>query len=277
MKYTPRQPESNVNVTPTSHLRDFFLLTAGLLGIVIVIYILLGLAVDLIVPRISTDLEKRIAGLFIRSIEAKGTASERENYVQSLLEDLQERCAKLPYLFKVHIRQASAVNAVALPGGHIVVYTGLLDKVASENELAFVLGHEMGHYAYRDHLRGMGRAFVFITISALLFGTDSNISKMLAHGLNITEMSFSRKQETRADEFALETLNCDYGHVAGAADFFEKIPKEQDPGKFGHYFASHPESHKRISHLEDIIRSRGFKLAERTPLPENWRQSKNLT
>jgi Zn-dependent protease with chaperone function len=134
--------------------------------------------------------------------------------------------------------------------------------------------HEMGHFAHRDHLRGMGRAFVFITISTLLLGTDSSISKMLAHGLNITEMSFSRKQETRADEFALETLHCDYGHVAGATDFFEKISKAEDPGKFGHYLASHPESRKRISHLENIIRSRGFKLGKPKPLPQTWRQLK---
>jgi len=275
MKYTPRQPESNVNVTPTSPLREFFLLTAGLLGVIILIYIVLGLAVDLIVPHISTDLENKMGRLFIRSIEAKDTDSERGSYVRSLMEDLQERCAQLPYLFKVHICQSPTVNAAALPGGHIIVYTGLLDKVASENELAFVLAHEMGHFAHRDHLRGMGRAFVFITISTLLLGTDSNISKMLANGLNITEMSFSRKQETSADDFALAMLNCDYGHVAGATDFFEKISKEEDPGTFGHYFASHPESRKRISHLENIIRSRGFKLGKRKPLAQTWWQLKD--
>jgi Zn-dependent protease with chaperone function len=275
LKYTPRQPESNVNVTPTSPLWEFFLLTAGLLGVVILIYIVLGLTVDLIVPRISTNLENKMGGLFIGLIEAKDINSERGSYVRSLLEDLQGRCARLPYLFKVHIRQSPTVNAVALPGGHIIVYTGLLDEVASENELAFVLAHEMGHFAHRDHLRGMGRAFVFITISTFLFGADSNISKMLAHGLNITEMSFSRKQETSADDFALAMLNCDYGHVAGATDFFVKISKEEDPGKFGHYFASHPESRERISHLENIIRSRGFMLGKRKPLPETWRQLRN--
>jgi len=105
MKYTPRQPESNVNVTPTSPLREFFLLAAGLLGVVILIYIVLGLAVDLIVPRISTNLENKMGRLFIRSIEAKDTDSERGSCVRSLMEGLQERCAQLPYLFKVHIRQ----------------------------------------------------------------------------------------------------------------------------------------------------------------------------
>ena len=275
MKYTARQPKSNVNVTPTSPLREFFVLTGVLVCIVVGIYLLLGLAVDLILPRISIDLEKNMATLFIQSIDAKDANSEREDFVQSVIETLQARCAKLPYALKVHVREAPAVNALALPGGHIIVYTGLLDKISSENELVFVLAHEMGHYAHRDHLRGVGRAIVFITISSLLFGPDSSVSRMLAYALNITELSFSREQETRADEFALETLNCAYGHIGGATDFFEKIPKAQDPGKFGHYFASHPENRRRISHLRMIIRSRGFKLGDRKQLPEAVGQSKN--
>jgi Zn-dependent protease with chaperone function len=256
-------------------LREFFVLTLCLLGIVIAIYILLGFAVDLIVPRISTDLETKMSELFIRSLDAEDIDSEWGGYVQSLVENLQKRCTKLPYLFKVHVRNASSVNALTLPGGHIIVFTGLLDKMTSENELAFVFAHEMSHYANRDHLRGVGRAFVFITLATFLFGTDSNISKMLAHALNITELSFSRNQETRADEFALELLNCAYGNVAGATDFFAKIPKEQDPGKFGRYFASHPENLKRIVDLNKIIRDRGFRTAGEKPLPKIVQQSKN--
>lgn len=268
MKYTPRQPESNVNVTPTSHLREFFVLAGGLLGLIVAVYLMLGLAVDLMVPYISIDLENKMGVHFFQSVDGKDADPQREYYVQSLMDDLQERCAKLPYRFKIHVRKASTVNAMALPGGHVIVFTGLLDKVSSENELAFVLAHEMGHYAHRDHLRAGGRAVVLMTFSALLFGADSSVSTVLGHTLNITELSFSRKQETQADEFALETINCAYGHVGGATDFFEKIPKEQDPGKFGHYFASHPENRRRISHLNNIIRSRGFNPAKRKPLPE---------
>lgn len=268
MKYTPRLPKSNVNVTPTSPLREFFVLILSLLGIVIAIYILLGFAVDLIVPRISTDLETKMSELFIRSIDSEDIDSEWRDYVQSLVEDLQKRCTEVSYPFKVHVRKSPSVNALALPGGHIIVFTGLLNKVTSENELAFVFAHELGHYANRDHLRGVGRAFVFITISTVLFGTDSNISQILAHALNITELSFSRKQESRADEFALDILNCAYGSVAGATDFFKRIPKEQDPGKSGHYFASHPENFQRIADLNKIIQQKGFKPARKKALPK---------
>jgi Zn-dependent protease with chaperone function len=229
----------------------------GLLGIVILIYILLGLAVNLIVPHISVDLEKKMAAPFIRSMNAQDADTIRQHYVQALIDDLQGRCATLPYHFQIHVRKAPTINALALPGGHIIVFTGLLDKVTSENELAFILAHEMGHYAHRDHLRGLGRAVVFMSISTFLFGPESGVSRMVARGLGMTEMSFSRSQETQADEFALETLNC------------------QDPGRFGHYFSSHPENRKRISHLRDISRDRGFKLADRKPLPETIKRSKD--
>jgi predicted Zn-dependent protease len=109
---------------------------------------------------------------------------------------------------------------------------------------------------------------VFTTLSALLFGTDSGVSDFVSRSLNLTELSFSRKQETRADEYALEILNCAFGHVAGSTDFFQRIPKEKDPGKFGHYFASHPKNRRRIAHLEALIRTRTFPLGLKKPLPE---------
>ncbi|MBW1641509.1 MAG: M48 family metallopeptidase [Deltaproteobacteria bacterium] len=268
MKYTPREPADNVNVSPTSPLHEFFILTSGLLAILIGIYLVLGFTVDLIVPHISTSFEKKLAGPFLSSINTKETDSNKEGFVQYLVDDLQKNCAKLPYEFKVVVRQSNTINALALPGGHIVVFTGLLDKITSENELAFVMAHEMGHYANRDHLKGVGRAFVIMTISALVFGADSGINNLLAKGLTVTELSFSRKQEMRADEFALQTIDCLYGHTGGAIDFFKKIPKEKNPGKFGHYFASHPENLKRITRLEEIIHTKGLKVLNTKPLPD---------
>jgi Zn-dependent protease with chaperone function len=266
VKYTPRELKSNVNVTPTSPLKEFVVLTAGILGIGVALYLLLGLAVDFIVPRLSVDFEKKLAGPFIRTFDAKDDIADQTANVQALVDDIQTRCTRLPYEFKVHVRKSPMLNALALPGGHILVFTGLLDQVSSENELAFILGHELGHYAQRDHLRGAGRALALMALSVFLFGPDSSVSDMLSQGLNITELSFSRKQETQADEFALQTLNCRYGHVAGATDFFEKIPQDQDPGKFGHYFSSHPENLRRIAHLKDLIRTKGFRIGEPRPM-----------
>jgi Zn-dependent protease with chaperone function len=267
VKFTARQPGINVNVTPTHPLKEFALLAGGLLAIVIGVYLALGLAVDLIVPRLSMDMEKKIADAFIGRIVETEELSDTTRSLQALVDRLQDRCAPLPYTITVHVVTSDAVNAAALPGGHMVVFSGLLAEMHSENELAFVLAHELGHYAHRDHLRGLGRALVLMTASTILLGADNSINSMIGQGMVLTELSFSRKQESQADEFALETLFCHYGHVADATSFFSKIPEDDDPGRFGHYFASHPENRRRISHLEHLTQKRGYPVGTPIPLP----------
>ena len=267
MKFTARQPGINVNVSPTHPLKEFAILAGGLLAIVVGVYLALGLAVDLIVPRLSMDLEKKLAGAFVGRLVETEEVDTTTRSLQDLVDRLQDRCAPLPYIITVHVTESDAVNAAALPGGHMVIFTGLLAEMTSENELAFVLAHELGHYANRDHLRGLGRALVLMTASTVLLGADNSVNSMIGQGMVLTELSFSRKQESKADEFALETLFCHYGHVADATSFFNKIPEDGDPGRFGHYFASHPENRRRISHLEDLAQRRGYPTGNPLPLP----------
>ncbi len=267
MKFTPRLPEKNVNVTPTSPLRDFFVLLTGLLAIVVGVYVLLGFAVDLIVPRISPATEQKLAGYFSNMWKSSASDSEKSQSVQKLLNTMQEGCIEMPYSLVVHVSENPLLNAVALPGGNIVIFSGLLEKLESENELSFVLAHETGHFVNRDHLRGLGRLMIFMTISAVVFGTDSSVGNFLAQWLNITEMSFSRSQESKADKYALDVLNCVFGHVGGATDFFEKISKEERTGFMSHYLSTHPESRKRISSLKEYGRLKGFSQGPVHDLP----------
>ena len=267
MKFTPRRPATNVNVSPTHPLKEFAILAGGLLAIAVGVYMALGLAVDLIVPHISLGLEKKMAGAFMGRFAETDETAEITRSLQALVDRLQTQCTEFPYKITVHVQASKAVNAAALPGGHMLVFSGLLEEMTSENELAFVLAHELGHYAHRDHLRGLGRALVLMAASTVLLGADNSVSDMIGQGMVLTELSFSRKQETQADEFALETLFCHYGHVAGATAFFEKIPKADDAGRFGHYFASHPENRRRIHHLEDLTRDRGYSVGNLNPLP----------
>lgn len=267
MKYTARYPGRNVNVSPTHPLKEFAILAGGLLAIVITVYLGLGLAVDLLVPHLSMDLEKKLAGAFMGRFTEKDSVPDTTRSLQALVDRLQDGCTSLPYDITVHVMSAEAVNAAALPGGHMIVFSGLLAEMTSENELAFVLAHELGHYAHRDHLRGLGRALVLMTVSSVLLGAENSVNDMIGQGMVLTELSFSRKQETQADIFALDTLICHYGHATDATAFFGKIPQDNDPGRFGHYFASHPENRRRIDHLEELIRKRGTPEGAALPLP----------
>ena len=268
MKYTAKLPEENVNVTPTSPLKEFFVLAGGLLAVVVGTFFLLGLAVDLIVPRISPEVEAKMASLFVNRFELKQGGDPTEAYLQSLVDDLNGRCGKLSYPLKVYLSPSEEVNAVALPGGNIVVFKGLVDKVRSENEMAFVLAHEMGHFAGRDHLRGIGRGLVLLVAAVMIGDADSSVGGMLAGGLGLTQAKFSRTRESQADLYALSALNCLYGHVGGASGFFELIAAPEDEGgKLSHYFASHPETVHRIAELSREAEERGFVKKAVRPMP----------
>lgn len=274
MKYTPKLPRINDNVSSDSLLKEFAILLGGLLGMVVAIYIALGLVVDLLVPRISIETEQRMAGFFSPLTDAAEKTSGRAAYLQTLTDNLRARCAPLPYDIRVLVTENETANALALPGGAIIVFSGLLETMSSENELTFVLAHELGHFHHRDHLRVMGRSLVFMAFSALIFGADSNVGDLLARSVGITELGFSRMQETRADEFGVAAVNCFYGHVAGATDFFEKMRVAEDPMHFGQYFSSHPEVGERIRHIADFGRENGFTSGELEDLPEEAFQSK---
>jgi predicted Zn-dependent protease len=113
-----------------------------------------------------------------------------------------------------------------------------------------------------------------MSISALVLGPDSKVGNMIGQALNITELGFSRKQETQADEFGLDMLNCYYSHIGGATDFFKHISKERKPSKFGHYFSTHPDNRKRMAHLNDLGRRKGYVIRAVSEKPKIFSKTK---
>lgn len=233
MKYTPRQAKTNVNVTPTSPAKEFFVLTGGLVVIVVGIYFLLGLAVNLLVPHLSVDFEIKLANTLMPKFEEPVEFEEHEAYLQSLADNIQNSCARLPYNFKIHFNSTDQFNAVALPGGHIIVFKDLFDAAEAENELAFVLAHEMGHYANRDHLKAMGRGLVFMAVSTALFGADSGVSDLIGSGLGLTELSFSRGRRRAPMNSPLARLTALTAISAEQSNLCRSSPKRQTRGKWG--------------------------------------------
>jgi Zn-dependent protease with chaperone function len=118
----------------------------------------------------------------------------------------------------------------------------------------------LGHFKNRDHLRGLGRSIVLLTISVLLTGANSDISALLTPVYNAEAAQYSQDRESNADAIALHALNCHYGHVGGAAEFFEIIaaPEYDLDWSLTHYFSSHPEAQKRINDLDTLARSQGY-------------------
>ncbi len=258
MQFTPKTPDEQVNYARENPLREALLLTAVVAGIVLAILFGGAWAVEELAVRTPPAWEARLFGFMAKSF--RGTNDDpRSQRVADLLTSLDPDAAQKVRLLVLDDEQ---LNAFAAPGGVILVTTGLLDAVESENELAFVLGHELGHVRHRDHLRSMGRglgASLSLTFLSAMIGTDVSA---LGWAQELSNLRFSRQQERRADDWGLELTAKRYGHVAGATAFFERLPRAESAVARGaeKFLSSHPVSENRIERLGKLASERGWSV-----------------
>ncbi len=135
-------------------------------------------------------------------------------------------------------------NAITLPGGRIILFNGLLKDAKSPDEIAGVLGHELGHVANRDVLESLLRQ---LGLSVLLGGLDGNIS---GYTNMVLSTAYSRSAESRADDFAIAALKQSKISTRDTAAFFRRLGGKSPADKSGAasvlaYVSSHPVSSLR--------------------------------
>jgi len=264
VNYQPSLPEHNDNVSHQRPVREFFVLITGVLVFVFIGYWVLGLFVDVAVDYLSSEQEAKLfSKVDINWDFGEELMPEEQDKLQGLV-DAFKPCLSLPYPITVSLVKSEVVNAMAVPGGKMVVFSGLLDSLSSTNGLMFILAHELGHFKNRDHLRLMGRGIVLSILAMLAFGGDSGISDILASTINLRTAKYSQSRESQADYTALQALHCHFGHVGGATELFETLKSQEEGFDFEmlHYFSTHPELQQRIEDLHLLAQELGFPLQE---------------
>lgn len=266
MGFVPRPlPAGNVNVSQTHPLKRALRLFLSLLLILGLAYWLLGLVVDQVVPHISFEQEQRLGQAFSGAY-LEEQAGDQHMHLQALANDLSRGLSPQP-LTHLHYLPSETVNALALPGGEIIVYGGLIEQAQSENEIAFVLGHEIGHIVHRHALRRMGRAVLLALGAQLFFAQQSPVQAWVQGTLTGVNLTYSRAQEAEADQMGLDLLAKHYGHAAGATAFFKRLAQSRDLSLFSDYLSSHPAPEKRVLSLEKQIKERKLRIGELSPWP----------
>jgi Zn-dependent protease with chaperone function len=260
VNYQPSLPEHNDNVSHQRPLREFFVLITGVLVFVFLGYWALGLVVDVAVDYLSSEQEAKLfSKVDINWDFGEESMPEEQAKLQSLVDSLTP-CLALPYPITVSLVKSDVVNAMAVPGGRMVVFSGLLDALSSTNGLMFILAHELGHFKNRDHLRLMGRGIILSILAMLAIGGDSGISDILASTINLRTAKYSQTRESQADQTALQALQCHFGHVGGATELFGTLQSQEEESDFGftHYFDTHPELQQRIDDLHRLAQELGY-------------------
>ncbi len=158
------------------------------------------------------------------------------------------------FRYQFHLAHDDQANAFALPGGHVVVYTGLLKQMTCDDELAGVLAHEISHVRLRHSLRRLiqGLGWRVVLVAALGTGSQGWMGDLL-HTLG--ELHYSREMEREADLGALDLLRRAGLPAGGLARFFERLTQES--GQFPVLLASHPANAERLAAIRDALTEHG--------------------
>jgi predicted Zn-dependent protease len=153
------------------------------------------------------------------------------------------------YRFDVTVVRNDAVNGMALPGGSVIVYTGLLKQAETSEEVAGVLAHEINHVLLRHGVESMVQSAGVMTLVMVLLGNQQGLIGALERlGIQLTTMKFSREKETEADLHGLHLLHQANISPAGMIQFFERLAKTE--GTPVALLSTHPMSAERAARLK---------------------------
>ena len=155
------------------------------------------------------------------------------------------------------------VNAFAVPGGYLYVYSGLLLVLEDEGELAGVLAHEFGHIVGRHSANQLAARLGMDILTRLAFGEDPHRIGQIA--TQLSSARFSRDDEREADAFGVRYAIAAGYDPRGLLRFFAKLKKlkTRRPSDLEKLFASHPPTSERIRRIEHLIDQYGGPEGER--------------
>lgn len=179
----------------------------------------------------------------------------RQAKIEGLVKTMLATQGETKYQFKIHIVNQPHFNALAAPGGHIVIFRGLLDRTENAEELAGVLAHELQHILKRHVTRSL---LEYASTSFLVAAVLGDVSGIVSFGVEaaqmLAQMRFSRQHELEADQAGLQMLQAAQVDPAGMIAFFEAVRQQEPPlpPAFS-WISTHPQTEVRIARLKNLI------------------------
>ena len=175
--------------------------------------------------------------------------------------------------YKMHFTlvKSPTVNAFALPGGEVVVYTGIVEKMNHYEELAALIGHETGHVQKRHSLKLLVKQSSMGLIIGTLLQTNDLAAFVIQQAAELHKLSYSRESEEEADQFAYETMQATNINPQGMVDLFKHMQAERrDSQQIPEFLMTHPTIGHRIAAIEKRIKKHPGMYAENGQLKLIW-------
>lgn len=175
---------------------------------------------------------------------------------------------KEPWQFSFDVVESKEINAFALPGGPVFFYTGILDRMKTEDEVAGVLGHEITHvtrehwaYSVRDQQKKQG----LLALGAI-FGAPSTILQGAALLSSMTDLKFSRGHESQADDQGFTLMSKTGYNPSGMVEVFRMLASLGGRGG-PEFLSTHPDPGNRVKKLQGFIDKNKKTYPAVKPLP----------
>jgi predicted Zn-dependent protease len=215
------------------------------------------------VTLLTVEQEKKIGGEEAKKVEQEmglldDTALNR--YADALGQRLAKESPRQDVSYQFHVVDMIEPNAFALPGGYVYVTRGLLALVNTEDELAGVVGHEIGHVAARHTVQRISRQGPFALVTNLVSGVTGFFVPVVGNivggvgnlAQSLVFSPYSRSQESQADEVGQEIAAKAGWDPVGLANFLDTLQREEallaDGPRKPSFFDSHPATPDRVKH-----------------------------
>lgn len=198
------------------------------------------------------------------------------DYLNVLGQRLAKASPRQDVTYRFYLADMAEPNAFALPGGYVYVTRGLLALVTTEDELAGVVGHEIGHVAARHTVQTVSKKGPFAVLFGIASGLTGIVSPLVGHVIggvgnfaqSLVFSPYSRSQEVEADKIGQEMAAKAGWDPEGLSVFLNTLGREQEllsntPRRTS-FFDSHPATPDRVKNTSEHAKQ--LKRAVREPI-----------
>jgi Zn-dependent protease with chaperone function len=235
-----------------------------IVGMLLVILFIIGCLYLFFIPwlgervavRFSKEKEISLGDQMYRSIISNAKVNQHKTSV--LNKFYEELHYDINYPVRITVIQSDEVNAFAIPGGHIVVYDGILEGMKTPGQLAALLGHEASHIRLRHSLRNIFRSMARKMFLLIILGGDAGIAGYVADRADdLKGLQYSRELETEADNSGISLMRNSGLNPAGMLQLMELLEKEAAGKETSALLSTHPVFQIRKKNIRQQLKQPG--------------------
>jgi Peptidase family M48 len=201
-------------------------------------------------PALAAAIDERKPGMAFQCGQTEDEMAGRAAFDQ--LMGKLETAAALPIPLSPAVVRKADANAIALPGGRIYVFEGLINQSESPDELAGVLAHEIGHVARRDGTRSVLQAGGLSFLFGMLLGDFVGGGAVVFVARTVLQSRYSRSVEATADAYSADLMLRVRGEPHALAVILKRIAGQSNG--WSKLLLDHPETKDRIASIEQSPR-----------------------